>query len=376
VLELVPEKFRSGYEIYLIPLYTQARKSVRELNTVTPVTEAHQPDERCPKRMTFGPCGAVTLEGGCEIDGVTCPFVNTPLRSWDGATPTNTEITPAGRAFLNTLEHRPVIVTDMPGIALDANSIQPIADVLAGTADAVLLGDHNDARVQFPPAYRAMLVRSAGLEPWVGLNCRDRNRVALEGELAALRHANVTGVHCITGDHPKSGHRPDALPVFDFDSTQLAALARANGVLVSVAASPCSVPVLERPRRLAQKVLAGAHIAFVNHSGPGECVLEFVQATQLLGANVPFIAGLAVITSEAGARMIQKFHNLVLPPGYLEGIMTASDVRRAGIQAAIRFGHDLLSQPGVRGLNLSSVPEPGQELTMAQDLAEIARAFL
>jgi hypothetical protein len=228
-------------------LYTRIRKSVLELNTVTPVTEAHQPDERCPKRMTFGPCGAVTLEGGCEIDGVTCPFVNAPLRNWDGAPPSNTEITPAGRAFLNTLEHRPVIVTDMPGIALDANSIQPIADVLAGTADAVLLGDHNDARVQFPPAYRAMLVRSAGLEPWVGLNCRDRNRVALEGELAALRHANVTGVHCITGDHPKSGHRPDALPVFDFDSTQLAALARANGVLVSVAASPCAAPVLERP---------------------------------------------------------------------------------------------------------------------------------
>jgi methylenetetrahydrofolate reductase (NADPH) len=326
--------------------------------------------------MTFGPCGAVTLEGNCEIDGVTCPFVNAPLRSWDGAAPTITEVTPAGHALLNMLERRPVIVTDFPSVALDANSIQSVAAVLAGTADAVLLGDHNDARVQFPPAYRAMLVRAAGLEPWVGLNCRDRNRVALEGELVALRHANVTGVHCITGDHPKSGHRPDALPVFDLDSTQLAALARANAVLVSVAASPCSMPVLERPYRLAQKILAGAQIAFVNHAGPGERVLEFVQSAQALGANVPFIAGLAVITSEVGARMIQKFHNLVLPPGYLEGIINAPDVRRAGIQAAIRFGHDLLAQPGVRGLNLSSVPEPGRELEMAQDLAEIARAFL
>ena len=326
--------------------------------------------------MTFGPCGAVTLEGGCEIDGVTCPFVDEPLRSWDGAAPTNSETTPAGRTFLETLERRPVIVTDLPSVALDANSITLVATTLAGTADAVLLGDHNDARVQFPPAYRAMLVRAAGLEPWVGLNCRDRNRVALEGELAALRHANVTGVHCITGDHPKSGHRPDTMPVFDLDSTQLAALARANGVLVSVAASPCSAPVLERPHRLAQKVLAGAHICFVNHSGPGERVLEFVKSAQSLGANVPFIAGLAVITSEAGARMIQKFHNLVLPHGYLEGIMNAADVRRAGIRAAIRFGEDLLSQPGVRGLNLSSVPEPGREFEMAQDLAEIARAFV
>ena len=52
------------------------------------------------------------------------------------------------------------------------------------------------------------------------------------------------------------------------------------------------------------------------------------------------------------------------------------DVRRAGIRAAIQFGEELLAQPGVRGLNLSSVPEPGRELQMAQDLAEIARAFL
>ncbi|MER3482437.1 MAG: methylenetetrahydrofolate reductase, partial [Meiothermus sp.] len=85
----------------------------------------------------------------------------------------------------------------------------------------MLLGDHGGARVQFPPAYRAMLVKRTGLEPWVGLNCRDRNRVALEAELAALKHLGVAGVHAVTGDHPVSGHRPDALPVFDLDSAQL-----------------------------------------------------------------------------------------------------------------------------------------------------------
>lgn len=332
--------------------------------------------DACPKRMSYGPCAGVTPDGDCELPGVICPFVRADLRVWDGPTARTEGVTPAGRTFLELLECRPVIVTDMPAVPVDADSIRIVADALAGSADAVLLGDHGGARVQFPPAYRAMLVRQAGLEPWVGLNCRDRNRVALEGELAALEHANVAGVHAVTGDHTASGHRPDAMPVFDLDSTRLAALARQSGVLVSVAESPTVNPVAERPGRLAQKVRAGAHICFVNHAGSGQAVGDFVARARALGAEVPFIAGVAVITSLESARLISDFRNLVLPPGYLEGILNASDVRRAGIAAAIRLGETMLAQPGVRGLNLSSVPEPGRELGLAHDLAEVARAFM
>jgi 5,10-methylenetetrahydrofolate reductase len=336
----------------------------------------HDAASLCPKHMTYGPCGGVTPDGDCEVPGLPCPFVRGNLPVWDGASLQMERVTPAGRAFLKTLEQRGVIVTDMPAAPVDADSIRRVADALAGATDAVLLGDHGGARVQFPPAYRAMLVRQAGLEPWVGLNCRDRNRVALEGELVALEHANVAGVHALTGDHPASGHRPDAMPVFDLDSTRLAALARRSGVLVSVAESPLAIPVAERPQRLAQKVRAGAQVCFVNHAGSGQAVGDFVAQARALGADVPFIAGVAVITSPEGARQIQGFRNLVLPPGYLEGIFEARDTHRAGIAAAIKLGETMLNQPGVRGLNLSSVPEPGRELELAEDLAQVARAFM
>ena len=334
------------------------------------------PVDACPKRMTYGPCAGVTPQGECEIPGVACPFVRGNVPVWDGQAARTDRVTPAGRAFLNLLERRAAIVTDMPGAPVDADSIRTVADALAGSADAVLLGDHGGARVQFPPAYRAMLVRQAGLEPWVGLNCRDRNRVALEGELAALEHADAAGVHAITGDHPVSGHRPDAMPVFDLDSTRLAALARRSGMLVSVAESPTVNPVSERPQRLAQKVRAGAQVCFVNHAGSAEAVGDFIARAKALGADVPFIAGVAVITSLEGARLISEFRNFVLPEGYLEGILKARDPRRAGIAAAVDLGARMLLQPGVRGLNLSSVPAPGREPELARDLAEVARAFM
>jgi methylenetetrahydrofolate reductase (NADPH) len=330
----------------------------------------------CPKHMTYGPCGGVQADGTCEVVEVTCPFATKKLLEWQEPKSDHATMTPAGQAFLETMQRRPVIVTDLPTAPLSAPSIRASVDALVGYADAVLLGDHGEARVQFPPAYRAMLVHQAGLASWPGLNCRDRNRVALEGELAALAHANVAGVHCITGDHTASGHRSDAQPVFDLDSTRLAALARASGVLVSVAESPVAIPMKERAFRLVQKVKAGANLCFINHSGGAENYGHFISDVRAHGVDLPFIAGLAVATSESSARAIQGFRNLVVPEGYLETIVSSSNPRKTGVRAAIKFGEALLAQSGVRGLNLSSVPTPGQEQELAKDLAEIAKAFL
>ena len=152
---------------------------------------------------------------------------------------------------------------------------------LAGVADAALFGDAGWARVQLPPSYRAALVAGEGLRPWAGLNCRDRNRVALEAELHGLADVGAA-VHCVTGDHTELGHRPDAQPVFDLDSTQLAALAAAAGLLVSVAENPVAAPVELRPARAAEKAKAGAQVCIVNHAGTAERLRAFVSATQAL----------------------------------------------------------------------------------------------
>jgi 5,10-methylenetetrahydrofolate reductase len=321
----------------------------------------------CPKRMDFGPCGGVNFDGSCEVSPHRCVFLDLPTVGWPGAA------APAAQSRMRELmATRQVVIADFPARALDAASIVECGTILAGRVDAVLAGDAGNARVQFPPAYRAHLIRSAGLEVWTGINCRDRNRVAIEGELAGLADVGVAAVHCVTGDHTLTGDRPDAAPVFDLDSTEVAALARSAGHLVSVGEAPATPPVDRRPARLLEKMRAGAEVCFVNHAGGVEPVREFIDRAQQLGAAMSFIPCVPVVVDRESAALLESFTTLVLPPGYLRRILEAADPFVAGIDAAVELSREFLAIGGVRGVNLSGGTSTGREPWFAEALATIA----
>ena len=348
------------------------------------------PEPRCPKQMAYGPCGGVTFSGACEVAPEPCVFVAAETVRWDGgpdaeaaaAAGAAAAVGPAssgsaGAARMRALlARRPVVVADFPARALDAASLTACAGALAGHVDAVLAGDSGAARVQFPPSYRAHLIQAAGVPVWAGFTCRDRNRVAMEGELAALAHVGVAGVHCVTGDHTRTGSRPDAQPVFDLDSTRAAHLARSAGHLVSVAEAPATPPVDRRPDRLLEKVRAGAEICFVNHAGGAAAVEEFVRRCRDLGVTAGFVPCVPVVLDHDSARLLASFTTLVLPVGYLDGILAARDPREAGIRAATELGRAFLAVDGVVGVNLSGGPGEGRELWFAQALAELSAGLV
>lgn len=328
----------------------------------------------CPKDMTYGPCGGVAADGACEVSAHRCTFVDLPLvRVPDAATPPATR--PASLDLLALAAVRPVVLSAFPSRALDAESITVCAEIMHGTVDAVLAGDSGRSRVQFPPAYRAHLIQAAGLPAWIGVNCRDRNRVALEGELAALAHVGVAGIHAVTGDHTLTGDRPDARAVFDLESTDVVGLARGLGLTVSVAESPASPPVALRAARLAQKVRAGAQLCLPQYCGDVDDVRRFVDDARRAGADVPFLPGVPVVIDRQGALQLASFAAAVLPTGYVEGILAARDPYQAGVAAAIDYAEQLLDIDGVVGVLPAGAPAPGTESAFAHALASIGRAL-
>ncbi|MFJ6653092.1 methylenetetrahydrofolate reductase [Microbacterium sp. NPDC091313] len=331
----------------------------------------------CPKAMTWGPCGGVHPDGRCEAAAHPCVFLSRALPvAWpvERALPRSPDPdpTPAAREVRGILERRPLVLTAFPAPALDRDAVPRLADVLRGRVDAVLSGDAGRSRVQYPPAYRAHLLSAAGLRPWMGVNARDRTAAAIERELTSLRDIGVAGVHCVTGDHTRSGDRPDAAPVFDLESTSMIPLARERGLLVSFAESPASPPVALRGARVAEKVAAGGQLCVTQYAGGAAQMADFVARCRRAGSRVPIIAGVPLVVDRAGAELLASFSGAALPAGFVEGLLAARDVRAAGIRQAIAFGQELLGVPGVRGVVVAGGVGPGAEDAYADDLATVA----
>lgn len=329
----------------------------------------------CPKLMTFGPCGGVRDDDSCELDARPCPFAGPEAQvvPWDREpVPVPVPATSPGSALLASARTGPVVLTDLTIPAYDADGLAAVTGILAGSCDAVLVGEHQN-RPDFPPTLMAALIAQAGGVAWVTLACRDRNRLVLEQELAGLAVAGVDGVLCVTGDVRAQGVRPGVTQVFDLDGTQLAALAAGAGHAVAVPEAPSAAPQHLRPARLVQKQRAGAHLAVLNHVGTPDEVRSFVAASRELGLTIPVVAAVAVYTDERSARVLQNFPGLHLDPSEVDRVLGASDVRSAGIERALREAKELLAIEGVAGVNLSGLASADGAIAGAQVKAEIGR---
>lgn len=266
----------------------------------------------------------------------------------------------------------PTILTDLSVPPADAATLQATARVLAGTCDAVLVGDHQD-RVDFPPSTLARLIADAGAVPWVTLACRDRNRISLEQELRALALDRLATVLCVTGDGRAYDVRPDVTQAFDLDGTRLATLAASLGLPVAVAETPTARPVGLRPGRLVHKQRAGARVGALNHVPTAGQLLEFLEAARTAGLRMPVIASVVVFTDRRSADVLAALPGLEIAPERLETVLTAPDPVEAGIAAAVDEAALVLGMPGVAGVNLSGLASSEGVQAAAEIQAEIGR---
>jgi len=321
--------------------------------------------------MVYGPCGGVRDDGSCEMVPAPCVFDARTALPLDGLG--DSDAGAADRPSRAPDGWRvPTILTDLSVPPADAATLRATARVLAGSCDALLVGDHQD-RVDFPPSTLARLVADAGAVPWVTLACRDRNRISLEQELRALALDRLATVLCVTGDGRAYDVRPDVTQAFDLDGTRLASLAASLGLPVAVAETPTAQPVALRPGRLVHKQRAGARVGALNHVPTTAQLLEFLVAARAAGLRMPVIGSVVVFTDRRSADVLAALPGLQIAPERLETVLAAADPVEAGIAAAVDEAAVLLGMPGVAGVNLSGLASSEGVQAAAEIQAEIGR---
>ena len=96
---------------------------------------------------------------------------------------------------------------------------------LKGVADAVNVTDGPGAKVHMSSLTAAIILTQNNIEPILQLTVRDRNRLALQGDLVGASALGVHNILCLSGDDPKKGDQPETTAVNDISSLTLVATA-------------------------------------------------------------------------------------------------------------------------------------------------------
>ena len=108
-----------------------------------------------------------------------------------------------------------------PPKGIEIEKILDELEPLRAKADAFNVTDLQSSVMRIGSLATCRLLKERDLEPIMQLTCRDRNRLGLQSDVLSAAVLGVENLLCLTGDHPKLGDHPQAMPVFDLDSVQL-----------------------------------------------------------------------------------------------------------------------------------------------------------
>ncbi len=260
------------------------------------------------------------------------------------------------------------------------------AGCLKGLADAVNVTDGAGARAHMSALAAAAILARAGIEPVLQFTVRDRNRMALQGDLLGAAALGIPNILCLHGDDARNGDQPDARPVHDIDSRELMRTARRmrdEGTFPSGRAieprprlfiGAADAPVDPRPgwepKGLIAKIEAGADFVQTQYCFDLALLRRYLAALSdhgVLGRVFIFV-GIGPLASAKSARwMNENLFGVHMPPAILERLARAADQRAEGRRICVELLQELAEIPGVAGAHLMA---PKQERAIAEAIAE------
>jgi len=275
-----------------------------------------------------------------------------------------------------------------PPVSCDPDDVIALARPLQGLADAVNVTDGAGARAHMGAAAAAAILAREGIEPIQQFTCRDRNRIALQGDLLAAAALGVRNILLLRGDDPTAGDQPDAKPVFDLDTVGLlrtAAGMRERGEMPSgrkvdgrpafflgVADTPIDPPDGWAPRALKAKVEAGAQFAQTQFCMDAGIVRRYVSrlGEHDLVPQLAILIGVVPLKSARAARWMRKhLPGTIIPDATIARLEGAADPAAEGRRLCIELMHELAEVPGVAGAHVMA---PANADAIPQVLAQAA----
>ncbi len=245
------------------------------------------------------------------------------------------------------------------------------ARVFDGYVDGMNATDGSGANCHMSSVGMCALLTRVGYAPVMQISCRDRNRIAIQGDVLGGAAMGVSNILCLTGDGVQSGDHPQAKPVFDLDSLSLletVSIMRDQGrflsgrkitepprVFLGAVANPFAPPYEFRPLRMAKKIAAGAQFIQTQYCYDLPRFKQFMARAWDLGVfeKCFLLAGIGPLASAKAAAWIRNnVPGIHIPDTVIKRLSGAEDQKREGKQLCIDLIQELREIEGVSGVHV------------------------
>jgi methylenetetrahydrofolate reductase (NADPH) len=258
-----------------------------------------------------------------------------------------------------------------PPDSADPQEVYARARVLDGYVDAINATDGSGANCHMSSLAVCALLTRVGYAPVMQISCRDRNRIAIQGDILGGAAMGVCNMLCLTGDGVQAGDHPQAKPVFDLDSLSLLEIGRtlrdqhhfqsgrkisfSPRVLFGAGENPTVPPLEHRALRLAKKVAAGAQFIQTQYVYDLERLRSFMRGVEELGLldAVFLLIGVGPLKSAKGAEwMRQHVPGVHIPDAIVKRLAGAQDQTREGRNICVELIQEIRAMRGVHGVHV------------------------
>jgi len=258
-----------------------------------------------------------------------------------------------------------------PPDSADPNAVYERAALFDGAVDAINATDGSGAHCHMGSLSVCALLTRLGYALIQQISCRDKNRIAIQGDILGGAAMGVTNMLCLSGDGVQTGDHPEAKPVFDLDCMSLLEIARTmrdeatfqSGrkidapprVFLGAAANPFVEPYDWRPERLAKKVRAGAQFVQTQYCYDVPRLATYLERVADLGLEdrVFVLVGVGPLASARTATWIRaNVPGVHIPDAVIERLAGADDPKEEGVRLCVELMQEIGEMRGVHGLHV------------------------
>ncbi len=241
-----------------------------------------------------------------------------------------------------------VTVEIAPPRGTDFSHLKECAQAIKGRVHGVNVTDFQSASLKATSLATCKMLKDLGLEPVLQITGRDRNRIAIQGELLSAGVFDIENVLALTGDHTVVGDHPEAKCVFELDSVGILKIASIlcegkdmNGnklkgkpdFYLGACVTPKYEPLEIQILKMEKKVKAGAKFFQTQGIYDIETMKNFREKTRHIDAKI--LAGIIPLKSVGMAKYMNKnVPGIFIPDELIERMKNAEKKVAEGIKIA------------------------------------------